>query len=64
MCLPPGAIRARPGKHAIVAPAFAHLDHADSELRRSANIAVNCSGMCWTTTMPAIVSRQVGQHRL
>jgi hypothetical protein len=27
-----------------------------SELSRSANIAVNCSGMCWTTTMPAIVT--------
>jgi hypothetical protein len=25
-------------------------------LRRSANIAVNCSGMCWTTTIPATVT--------
>ncbi|EXI72864.1 MAG: hypothetical protein AW07_03000 [Candidatus Accumulibacter sp. SK-11] len=55
MCLPPGAISASPGStRSLFRPSRTSIVH--SELRRSANIAVNCSGMCWTMTIPAIVS--------
>src|SRR3569623_2545348 len=51
MCLPPGAISARPG----MTRSLWRASRTVISLRtssRSANEAVNFSGMCWTMTMP------------
>ncbi len=51
MCLPPGAISARPGiTRSLFCASLTSIWHRP--LSRSANAAVNFSGMCWTITMP------------
>ena len=51
MCLPPGAIRARPGiTRSLFFASLTSIWHRP--LRREANKAVNFSGICCTITMP------------
>ncbi len=55
ICLPPGAIMARPGK--TISPSRASLTSiADILFRRDAKTSVKPAGMCWTIRSPACMS--------